>query len=72
MRMIARILAAPFFIAAAAFYLYVHAASDNCEAFALLPLFNSACTNDVVTWLLTVLIAAPGAALWAFARSKAK
>lgn len=62
---LARLLALPFFAAAAVFFLYVHYRTWDCEPVAqMVPVLKNICWRDTWLWSVTILIAAPGVALW--------
>lgn len=67
MSLMLRLLAIPFFVAAAGVYVYVHFFSEgnvDCNAFSFLSTLDFGCLMTSATWLVVCLTAAPGIALW--------
>jgi hypothetical protein len=71
---LARIIGAAFFAAAVGVYIYFHffTSGEDCSPFGFLPILQLGCTSTMFIWLLVVLTAVPGIALFALTAPKDK
>ena len=72
-RVTLRVIATPFFLAAAYVYVYVHFLAPepvDCNAFSFFSTLDFGCLVTSATWLVVCVLAVPGLALWAAAGEK--
>ena len=72
-QLVFRMLAVPFFLAAAFVYIYVHFLAEptvDCNAFSFFSTFDVGCLITSATWLVVCILAFPGAFLWVAGESK--
>ena len=68
-----RVLSVPFFLAAAAVYIYVHFLAPEpvyCNPFSFFSTLDFGCLVTSATWLIVCVLVAPGGLLWVAGQPK--